>query len=92
MASDLIGFDTFTLKGEPVARAVSALRVARQQLRLAYGETESWRLEAVLADIDDELGAHLRKIEDAIDDDAAEAEACSESAARRQAWLPLQAA
>jgi hypothetical protein len=92
MASDLFGFDTFTLKGDPLSRAMAALHVAQHQVRLAYGETDSWRVETVLAEIDDELGVHLSRIESAIDDDGAEAEASGEAAARRQAWLPLRAA
>jgi hypothetical protein len=92
MASDLIGFDNFTLKGDPLSRAIAALRVARQQVRLAISDTESWRLESVLSDIADDLGVDLRRIEEAADDDAAEAEQTGEASAGRQAWLPLRAA
>jgi hypothetical protein len=92
MASDLIGFDSFTLKGDPLSRAIAALRVARLQVRLAVADTESWRLETVLSSIEDELGVHLANIRDAADDDAADAEASGEAAARRQAELPLRVA
>jgi hypothetical protein len=92
MASDLIGFDSFTLKGNALARAKAALRVARHQVRLAYGETESWRLEGVLSDIEDEIGLQLSRIEDAEEDDAADAEESGEAATLRQAWLPLRVA
>jgi hypothetical protein len=92
MASDLIGFDNFTLKGDPLVRAMAALRVARQQVALAFSDTTSWRLEEVLSEIEDEIGVHLGKIENAVDDDAADAEASGEAAASRQAWLPLRAA
>jgi hypothetical protein len=92
MASDLIGFDNFTLKGDPLSRAKAALRVARHQVRLAYGDTASWRLEAVLSDIEDEIGIHLSRIEEAVDDDTAEAEESGEAASLRQAWLPLRVA
>jgi hypothetical protein len=92
MASDLFGFESFTLKGDPLSRAKAALRVARHQVRVAYGETESWRLEAVLSDIEDELGVHLSQIQEAVDDDAADAEESGEAASRRQAWLPLRVA
>ena len=92
MASDLIGFDSFTLRGDPVTRAKAALRVARQQVRLAYDDTKSWRLESVLSDIEDEIGVQLGEIEDAVDADAAAVEESGEGAARRQAWLPLRAA
>jgi len=92
MASDLFGFENFTLKGGPLSRAKAALRVARHQVRLAYADTESWRLEAVLSDIEDEIGVHLTQIREAVDDDAADAEESGEAASLRQAWLPLRVA
>jgi hypothetical protein len=92
MATDLIGFDNFTLKGDPLSRAIAALRVARLQVRLAIADTQSWRLEAALSDIEDEIGVHLATIADAVDTDAAEAEESGEAEARRQAELPLRVA
>jgi hypothetical protein len=92
MASDLIGFDLFTLKGDPVSRAVAALRVARQQVRLAYSDTESRRLEAVLSAIEDEISDHLGRIANAMDDDAADQQTSGDAIALRQAELPLRAA
>jgi hypothetical protein len=89
---DLIGFDTITLKGDPLTRAIAALRVARQHVRLASADAESWRLEAALSEIEDELGVQLARIDDAVEADAAELEETGEAAARRQAWLPLRAA
>jgi hypothetical protein len=88
--ADLIGFDNITLKGDPLSRAKAALRIARQQVRLASADTDSWRLEAVLASIEDDLGVHLHKIDNAQEDDAA---ALVESdPVLLQAWLPLRAA
>jgi len=92
MASDLIGFDSFTLKGDPLSRAMAALRVARLQVRLAIADTGSRRLETVLSDIEDEIGVHLSNIKDAVDDDAADAEQSGEAEVRRQAELPLRVA
>jgi hypothetical protein len=92
MAPDLIGFDLFTLKGDPLDRAMAALRVARQQVRLANADTQSWRLETALSDIEDALGGHLSRIEGAIEDDADELEASGEASKLRQAELPLRAA
>jgi hypothetical protein len=92
MTSDLIGYDSFTLKGDPISRAIAALRVARQQVRLAYDDTGSWRLEAALAEIEDEIGVQLSRIRDAVDGDNADAEESGDAAAVRQAWLPLRAA
>ena len=88
--ADLIGFDNITLKGDPLSRAKAAVRVARQQVRLASSDTNSWRLEEVLSGIEDEIGVHLHRIENAQEDDAA---ALVESAPTPlQAWLPLRAA
>ena len=92
MASDLIGFDLFTLKGDPLDRAKAALRVARQQVRLAYDATASWRVETVLSDIEDHIGMDISSIEGALDDDAADREASGEAYKVRQAELPLRAA
>ncbi len=92
MASDLIGFDSFTLKGDPLSRAVSALRVARLQVRAANGAGSSSRLEDALSDIEDALSDHLARIEDAVEDDAADAEESGDAAERRQAELPLRVA
>ena len=92
MASDLIGFDLFTLKGDPLDRAKAALRVARQQVQLAYDDTASWRVETVLSDIEDQIGVDISAIEGALDDDAADREASGEAYKLRQAELPLRAA
>jgi hypothetical protein len=90
-ASDLFGFDTVTLLGAPLERAKAALRVARHQVRLAYGATQSPRLESVLEDIEDDLGAHLARIDDAVEDDADDFAETSEWWSSRQAELPLRA-
>jgi hypothetical protein len=90
-AADLFGFDTVTLLGDPLARAKAALRVARHQVRLAYGASGSSRLETVLEDIEDDIGAHLVRIDDAVQDDADDAADTAEWWTQRQAELPLRA-
>ena len=82
----LTSFDNITLKGDLLSRAKAALRLARQQVRLASADTDSWRLEEVLAGI----GVHLHKIENAQEDDAAAL--VEGDPAPLQAWLPLRAA
>jgi hypothetical protein len=89
-ATDLFGFDTVTLLGDPLERAKAALRVARHQVRLAYGDTQSPRLETVLEGIEDDIGSQLRLIENAVDDDADELAETPEWWALRQAELPLR--
>ncbi|WP_428490678.1 hypothetical protein [Rhodopila sp.] len=73
---------------DPVARAVDALKLARRQVRLAQRATNNWRLEGALADIEDDLGVDLTRIQDAVHDNAADAEFSGEAQVRRQAWLP----
>jgi hypothetical protein len=91
-AADLFGFDTVTLKGDPLDRAKAALRIARLHIRLAYANTDSWRLEAVLSEIEDEIGVYLRRIDDAVTDDWDDLEASGEAQRLRQAELPLRVA
>jgi hypothetical protein len=90
-AADLFEFDTVTLMGNPLQRAKAALRVARHQVRLAYGDTKSPRLESVLEDIEDDIGVHLKQIDDAVEDDADDTAESTEWWALRQAELPLRA-
>ena len=73
---------------DPVTRAIDALKLARRHVRLAQRATNNWRLEAALADIEDDLGVDLSRIQDAMDDNAADAEFNGEAQARRQAWQP----
>jgi hypothetical protein len=90
-AADLFGFDTVTLLGNPLERAKAALRIARHQVRLAYGNTQSSRLETVLEAIEDDLGGHLAQIDDAAQDDADDFAETAEWWALQQAELPLRA-
>jgi hypothetical protein len=80
--------DTFTLAGDPLARAMDALKVAKRQVRLAQHATDSLRIEAALSEIEDDLDVDLSRIKGAMDDDAADAEYSGEAEARRQAWYP----
>jgi hypothetical protein len=91
-AEDLVGFDTVTLKGNPLDRAKAALRIARLHVRLANADTDSWRLEMALSEIEDEIGDHLRRIDDAVTDDLDDLEASGEAQRMRQAELPLRVA
>jgi hypothetical protein len=90
--ADLFGFDTVTLKGDPLEKAKAALRIARLHVQSANRDTTSWRLETALSDIEDNLGTHLTRIEIATCDDADDLEASGEASRLRQAELPLRAA
>lgn len=91
-SADLFGFDTVTLKGDPLDRAKAALRVARLHVQLAFADTDSWRLEDVLSEIEDEIGVHISRIDDAVTDDADDLETSGEAQRLRQAELPLRVA
>jgi hypothetical protein len=65
-----LDFDTVTLEGEPLERAKTALRIARHQVHVASGGAENPRLETVLEDIEDDISGHLKRIDDAVEDDA----------------------
>jgi hypothetical protein len=90
--ADLFGFDTVTLKGDPLERAKAALRIARLHVRLAYDDTQSGRLEDVLSEIEDEIGGHISRIDNAVTADADDLEASGVAQRLRQAELPLRAA
>ena len=81
-----------TLTSDPVARAIDALKLARHQVRQAQHATNNWRLEGALSDIEDDLDVDLSRIQDAADDNAADAEFSGEAAARRRTWLPRSGA
>jgi hypothetical protein len=91
-AADLFGFDTVTLKGDPLDRAKAALRVARLHVRLAYADTNNRRMEDVLSEIEDEICLHISRIDGAVMDGADDLEASGEAQRLRQAELPLQVA
>jgi hypothetical protein len=80
--------DNFTFTGDPLTRAMDALKVALHQVRLAQHATNSWRLEDALSEIEDDLGVDISRIRDAVEDDVADAEYSGEAEARRQPWLP----
>ena len=78
--------NTFTLIGDPVTRAIDALKVAKHQVRLAQHATNSARVEDALSDVEDDLAADLGRILNAVEGDVAEAEYNGEAEARRQTW------
>jgi hypothetical protein len=66
MSNDL---DTYTLVGDPIARATHALEVARQQVRVTQSGTSA-RIEGALVDAKDAISEQLARIRNAITDDA----------------------
>ena len=83
--------DTFTLTGGHVDRVAQLLRAAQHQARLAQANAAP-RMQDALTDLEDALSDHLALLDDAAQDDRADAEASGEAERERQAWRPLRAA
>ena len=83
--------DTFTLSGDYENRVLEALRVAQQQVRLAQPEVAP-RMQDALVGLDDALSDQIAWLENAAEDDKADAEEAGEAERERQAWRPLRAA
>jgi hypothetical protein len=84
MSDDL---DTYTLVGDPIARATHALEVARHQIRVAQGDASA-RVESALVEAEDEISEQLGRIRNALADDADETEASGEADRQRSEWYP----
>jgi hypothetical protein len=83
--------DSFTLTGDYKNRVLEALRVAQQQVRLAQPQAAP-RMQDALVGLDDALSDQIAWLENAAEDDKADAEEAGEAERERQAWRPLRAA
>jgi len=83
--------DTFTLSGDYENRVLEALRIAQHQVRLAQPEAAP-RMQAALEGLEDALCDQIAWLENAAEDDKADAEETGEAERERQAWRPLRAA
>jgi hypothetical protein len=83
--------DKFTLSGDYENRVLEALKVAQHQVRLAQPEAAA-RMQAALTGLDDALSDQIAWLENAAEDDKADAEESGEAERERQAWRPLRAA
>jgi hypothetical protein len=83
--------ETFTLTGDYENRVAELLRIARHQARLAQGMAAP-RMQDALIDLEDTLSDQLAALDNAAEDDKADAEETGEAARERQAWRPLRAA
>jgi hypothetical protein len=84
MRTDL---DTYTLVGDPIARATHALEVARHQIRAAQSASSA-RLESALMDAEDAINEQLGRIRNAITNEADDTEASGETDRQRWEWYP----
>jgi hypothetical protein len=83
--------DTFILTGDYENRVLEALKVAQHQVRLAQA-TARPRMEDALVGLEDALSDQIAWLENAAEDDRADAEESGEAERERQAWRPLRAA
>jgi hypothetical protein len=82
---------TFTLSGDYEHRVLEALKVSQQQARLAQGGAAP-RMQDALVALEDALSDQIAWLENAAEDDKADAEETGEAERERQAWRPLRAA
>jgi hypothetical protein len=83
--------DTFTLTGDYENRVLEALKVAQHQVRLAQAGAAP-RMQDALVGLDDALSDQIAWLENAAEDDKADAEERGEAERERQSWWPLRAA
>jgi hypothetical protein len=82
--------ETFTLSGDYENRVLEALKVAQHQVRLAQTQAAP-RMQAALVGLDDALSDQIAWLENAAEDDKAEAEESGEAEREREAWFPRAA-
>ena len=80
-------FDTFFLSGESLERLQQALKVASHQARVAQHAEYGRHVEETLADIEEAIIDHLARIENALEDDKAEAEESGEAERTRRTYF-----
>ena len=89
MSTEPLVSDTFTLSGEHVDRLRQALKVVAHQARLAQTADYGRNVVDALAETEELAIAQLARLEDALDDDKAEAEELGVAERQRRASYPL---
>jgi hypothetical protein len=82
--------ETFSLSGDYQHRIVQLLRIARHTSRAAQASADR-HMQDALTELEDALSAHIVGLENAKQDDIAEAEFTGELERERQANHPLRA-
>jgi hypothetical protein len=86
MNSQALVFDTFCLSGD-LDRLRQALKVAGHHAPIAQTCGYGRNVEDTLTEIEDAITDHLARIENAVDDDQADAEETGESEHERRAYF-----
>ena len=82
---------TFTLSGDYEHRVLEVLKVAKHQVRLAQGDAAP-RMQDALVGLEDALSDQISWLENAAEDDKADAEDFGEAEPERRAYYPPRAA
>ena len=88
MSSQALVSDTFFLSGDRLDRLRQALKVAGHQARVAQHAGYGRHVADALAEIEEAVSDHLARIDNALDDDKAEAAALGEAERDRRAYFP----
>ncbi len=83
--------DTFTLSGDNISRITQLLRLAQRHARLDQVMVGP-RLQDALTELEDALSDQIAALDNAAQDDLADAEASGVAERGRRAWHPLRAA
>ena len=83
--------DTFTLSGDNVSRVIQLLRLAQRHSRLDQVMVGQ-HLQSALTDLEDALSDQIAALDNAAQDDLADAEESGAAERERRAWHPLRAA
>jgi hypothetical protein len=83
--------DTFTLSGDNVSRILQLLRVAQRHARLAQVVVGP-HLQDALTDLEDALSDQIAALDNAAQDDLADAEESGAAERERRALYPMRAA
>lgn len=89
MSTEPVVSDMFTLSGERVDRLRQALKVVAHQARLAQSADYGRNLVDALVETEELALAQLARLDDALDDDKAEAEELGIAERHRRASYPL---
>ena len=81
--------DTFSLAGDYESRVAQLLSITRHQARVAQVAAAP-RMQDALVELEDAISDHLAALDNAAEDDKADAEASGEAERERQAWRPLR--
>ena len=82
---------TFTLSGDYEHRVLEVLKVTKHQARLAQASAAP-RMQDALVGLEDALSDQIAWLENAAEDDKADAEEFGEAERERHAYYPLRAA